>query len=75
VKRSNLKEMELGSVLTVTEVAEILRMNSTTIYRLVKNGSIPGVKIGGNWRISKASLDLWLSAKGLSPHRERSEQK
>jgi len=63
--------MELGSVLTVTEVAEILRMNSTTIYRLVKNGAIPGVKIGGNWRISKASLDLWLSAKGVrqSPSR------
>lgn len=53
---------ELDKVLTINEVAEILRMHSTTIYRLVKRGELPGFKIGGNWRINRASLDLFLLA-------------
>ena len=52
----------LKGVLTIVEVAEVLRVHPTTIYRLVKRGDIPGFKIGGNWRINRASLDLWLSA-------------
>jgi excisionase family DNA binding protein len=52
----------LKGVLTIVEVAEVLRVHPTTIYRLVKRGDLPGFKIGGNWRINRASLDLWLSA-------------
>jgi excisionase family DNA binding protein len=58
---------KLKRVLTIGEVAEILRVHPTTIYRLVKRGDLPGFKIGGNWRINKASLDLWLSAVGPRP--------
>ena len=58
-----MRQTELGSFLTITEVAEILRLHSTTIYRLVKRGELPGFKIGGNWRINRESLDLWLTAK------------
>jgi len=57
-----MRQSETKSVLTVAEVAEILRVHSTTIYRLVKRGELPGFKLGGNWRINRASLDLWLSA-------------
>jgi excisionase family DNA binding protein len=74
VKRTSIKRTKLETVLTITEVAEILRVHPTTIYRLVKRGTIPGFKIGANWRINKASLDLWLLVK--DPHdtepRERS---
>ena len=52
----------LVGVYTISEVAEVLRMHPTTIYRLVKCGELPGFKIGGNWRVNRASLDLWLSA-------------
>lgn len=62
MKRSSIRQPEFKSVLTVSEVAEILRVHSTTIYRLVKRGDLPGFKLGGNWRINRASLDLWLSA-------------
>ena len=48
-------------VLTISEVAEILRVHTTTIYRLVKRGELPGFKIGGNWRVNRASLDVWLT--------------
>jgi excisionase family DNA binding protein len=62
VKRSRVGQPELERVLTINEVAQILRMHPTTIYRLVKRGELPGFKIGGAWRISKASLDSFLSA-------------
>jgi excisionase family DNA binding protein len=62
VNRTRMKRTELENVLTIGEVAEILRMHSTTIYRMVNRGALPGFKIGGAWRINRATLDLWLSA-------------
>ena len=55
------------SVLTIGEVAEMLRVHPTTVYRLLKRGDIPGFKIGGNWRVSVNALDRWMSEMGLLP--------
>lgn len=61
MKRTWTGQNELVRVLTINEVAEMLRMHSTTVYRLVKRGEIPGIKIGGHWRVTRASLDSFLS--------------
>lgn len=61
MKQISTAQAELGSLLTVTEVADILQIHSVTVYRLVKRGVIPGFKIGNAWRISRESLDLMLS--------------
>ena len=63
MKRSRGGQPELEMVLTINEVAQILRMHPTTVYRLVKRGELPGFKIGGAWRINRATLDLFLSSK------------
>jgi excisionase family DNA binding protein len=55
------------AVLTIGEVAEMLRVHPTTVYRLLKRGDIPGFKIGGNWRVSVNALDRWMSEIGLLP--------
>jgi len=55
---------KVKAVLTIGEVAEILRVHPTTIYRLLKRGAIPGFKIGGNWRISASALDRWIPEVG-----------
>jgi excisionase family DNA binding protein len=55
------------AVLTIGEVAEMLRIHPTTVYRLLKRGDIPGFKIGGNWRVSISALDQWMSQMGLLP--------
>jgi excisionase family DNA binding protein len=52
---------KLKRVLTIGEVAEMLRVHPTTIYRLVKRGELPGFKVGGNWRINSDALDAWLA--------------
>jgi excisionase family DNA binding protein len=53
---------KLKRVLTIGEVAEMLRVHPTTIYRLVKRGELPGFKVGGNWRINSDALENWLEA-------------
>lgn len=39
--------------MTVKECAELLKISTTTIYRLVRKGNLPGVKIGNQWRFSR----------------------
>ena len=47
-------------LLTVDEVADILRTTPNTIYRWLRGGKLPGVKIGKEWRIRKETLELKL---------------
>jgi len=48
-------------LLTVDEVADILRTTPNTIYRWLRARKLPGVKIGKEWRIRKETLELKLS--------------
>lgn len=50
-------------VLTVDEVASLLRLNRVTIYRMAKSGSIPAVKVGKVWRFPEPAIESWLSEK------------
>ncbi|MDO8957421.1 MAG: helix-turn-helix domain-containing protein [Deltaproteobacteria bacterium] len=49
------------------EAADYLNIHLRTIYRLVKNGKIPGRKIGGSWRFKRDVLDEWVSGRGAPP--------
>ena len=48
-------------VLKVQDVADILRINRSTAYRLVAKGSLDSIKVGTSYRISKKSLIRFLS--------------
>ncbi len=43
--------------MNVKEVASYLRIKPQTAYRLVQQGKLPAVKIGGQWKIKKEHLD------------------
>ena len=47
-------------LLNVEEVAKILQLHSMTVYRLVKEGKLPGFKVGGRWRFHRSALDNWM---------------
>jgi excisionase family DNA binding protein len=42
---------------TATETAEILRLDESTLYRHLRNGTFPGLKIGGRYVVPGAVLD------------------
>ena len=51
----------MNSLMTVKEVAQYLKLNYMTIYKLAQKGKIPASKVGGNWRFKKDILDEWLA--------------
>ena len=55
----------MQGLLTIKETAEYLRISSSTIYKLVEKGKIPGSRIGGSWRFSRKVLDDWLNSQFL----------
>src|ERR1700752_2795742 len=52
--------------LTTEEVLEYLSVNLRTVYRLIKAGSIPAVRVGRQWRFRKRDLDTWLESQRLT---------
>ena len=47
--------------LTVAEVADLLRVSSMTVYRLIKEGELPAVRVGKSYRVREDDLDAYLS--------------
>lgn len=47
-------------VLTPEQVAEILQISTRTVYTLLRTAKLPGRKIGGNWRVLEAELEVWM---------------
>src|SRR6476646_5982797 len=48
------------SFLTTEEVLEYLQVNLRTVYRLIKAGKIPAVRVGRQWRFRQRDIDAWL---------------
>ena len=55
----------MEEILTASQVAELLQVHPRTIYKLVKQGSIPGRKFGGGWRFNKNEILLMVSPQAL----------
>lgn len=56
--------------LTTEEVLEYLHVNLRTVYRLIKAGKIPAVRVGRQWRFRKVDLDVWLNGQRTAPFPE-----
>lgn len=56
----------MARLMTVSEVADYLRVTKKTIYRLLVRGKIPATKVGNQWRFSQASIDRWLQKNSVS---------
>jgi len=48
-----------GKYLTVDELSEYLHVHRTTIYRLLRQGKLPGFRIGSDWRFSLEAIEPW----------------
>ena len=47
-------------ILTIEEAAEYLQIGKRSVYKLAKEGKIPGKKILNKWRFEKGSLREWV---------------
>lgn len=48
------------NLLTAEQVAQYLKVDKFTIYRLVTQKKIPAFKVGNQWRFKKSMIDAWL---------------
>ena len=53
--------------LTTEEVLGYLQTTPRTIYRLIKTGELPAVRIGRQWRFRRTDLDAWVERQRLYP--------
>ena len=49
-----------GSILTIKEVADYLKVNERTVYRLAGAKKIPAFKVGGTWRFLRSDIEQWI---------------
>jgi excisionase family DNA binding protein len=50
-------------ILTIREVADLLKINEKTAYKLASAGKIPGFKVGGSWRFDRQEIANWIKRK------------
>lgn len=54
------KRSRTVEVLTPEEVAEILKVTPATVRKLLRDGELPGRKIGKSWRVTRQALEAYL---------------
>jgi PTS system nitrogen regulatory IIA component len=65
----------MDEILTAAQVADLLQLHPRTVYKLVKQGSIPGKKFGGGWRFNRNEIIRLLSvAMGPADSKEIEER-
>ncbi len=54
-----------GGLLTVSEVASAMRVSNMTVYRLIKSGELPAVRVGKNYRLRETDLERFLEERSV----------
>lgn len=62
-----------GDILTIPEVAELLRIAEKTVYTLAQRGEIPAFKVGGQWRFSRGAIQAWIEDRTRAGYQPASE--
>ena len=51
----------MGQILTTKELADYLKLTDVTLYKYIKEGKIPGHRVGNRWRFDKEEIDALLN--------------
>jgi excisionase family DNA binding protein len=60
-----------GTLMTLQEVADYLRVTRSTIHRMLKRNEIPAFRIGRHWRFNLEEIDNWCASHALSKEPKR----
>ena len=47
-------------ILTIREVAALLKVGEKTTYTMAQSGELPGFKVRGQWRFRRSDIDAWI---------------
>jgi excisionase family DNA binding protein len=61
-----LSERDLEEpLLTVDEVAHVMRVSNMTVYRLIKSGQLAAIRVGKNYRIRRRDVARYLDERAV----------
>ena len=61
-----MPERDFGEpLLTVGEVANVMRVSNMTVYRLIKSGQLSAIRVGKNYRIRRGDVDRYLTDRAV----------
>lgn len=55
--------MEQPEIMTLRELAEVLRIAPSTVYRELKAGTLPGFKVARDWKFARTDIQRWIERK------------
>lgn len=58
-------------LLTVGEVAATMRVSNMTVYRLIKAGQLPAIRVGKNYRIRESDVNTYLADRAVRIEEEQ----
>lgn len=56
----------MEKLLTLQQIAQKLQISETTLYKLARNGKIPAIKIGNQWRFKMEDIEKWLESQKIA---------
>lgn len=59
--RENRVPVSEDQILTIKDVAAILKLAEKTVYSMAQEGELPTFKVRGQWRIRKIDFDKWIA--------------
>jgi excisionase family DNA binding protein len=58
-----IQQTERPRFMTVAEVAQLMRVSTMTVYRLIKAGDLPATRVGKSYRITETDVDEYLAGR------------
>ncbi|HEU5001430.1 MAG TPA: helix-turn-helix domain-containing protein [Actinomycetota bacterium] len=47
-------------LLSVAEVARVMRVSNMTVYRLIRSGTLPAQRVGNRYRVRESDVEAYL---------------
>jgi excisionase family DNA binding protein len=66
----NRRHEEMPQVMTLDEVAAALRVDVEAVEGLIKDGRLPAMKVGEEWRVSRSNVIAFIEQGGESRKRK-----
>ncbi|MBL7198583.1 MAG: helix-turn-helix domain-containing protein [Anaerolineae bacterium] len=52
-------------IMTISQVARYLGLHELTVRRLAREGAIPALKLGRQWRVKRDLLEEWIEKRSM----------
>lgn len=60
IRMTEEKNFSQARFLTVSEVADVMRVSKMTVYRLIHSGELPAVRFGRSFRVPQEAVEQYL---------------